>query len=87
MLPALHQWQHTILSAVNFVAFLTNFLVAFAPLPQAILVHQVKSSESLHSSAPLRNLPAAQERWRLEDVGLSSHMRQLPIRDALCARD
>jgi hypothetical protein len=35
------QLQHTILSVVSFVAFLTNFLVAFAPLPQAISVHQV----------------------------------------------
>jgi hypothetical protein len=35
------QWQHTTLSLVNFVAFLSNFLVAFAPLPQAITVHKV----------------------------------------------
>jgi hypothetical protein len=46
---ALLQWQHSLLSAVNFVAFLSNFLVAFAPLPQAIAVHQVRSPS--HSSS------------------------------------
>jgi hypothetical protein len=39
-------WQHTIMSAVSFVALLTNFLVALAPLPQAITVHQVRRLKS-----------------------------------------
>ncbi len=47
---ALLQLQHSVFSAVNFVAFLSNFLVAFAPLPQAIAVHQVRAPS--HSPAP-----------------------------------
>jgi hypothetical protein len=34
--------QSAIFSIVSFLALLTNFLVAFAPLPQAITVHKVR---------------------------------------------
>ena len=85
MAPAMQPWQHTAFSIVSFVALLTNFLVAFAPLPQAITVHQVHSPPP--TTACRDTVAAAQEHGQLEGVRLPPHMRQLPLRHALRPRD
>ncbi len=50
--PAPQHLQHMVFSIVSFVALLTNILVAFAPLPQAITVHQVRRPQSSKLDQP-----------------------------------